>query len=81
MWTAVNRDQWSPSVVAIVIVVVIVVMVVVVVVAVVAVMIMVDAALLDHGGVAGPLVDDAAGKRHQDGRDDQAKECALHDKG
>jgi hypothetical protein len=26
-------------------------------------------------------VDDAAGNRQQDGRDHQAKECALHDKG
>jgi hypothetical protein len=69
-------------VVVIVVVVVVVIVVVIVIVAVIAVvvMIVVDAALLDHGGPAGPLVDDAARKRHQDGRDDQAKECTLHDK-
>jgi len=71
-------------VVVIVIVIVVVVVVVVMVVAMipVVVMIVVDVALLDHGSPAsGRLVDDAAGKGHHDGRDDQAKECALHDKG
>lgn len=78
-------DSDEPQSVAIVIVVVIVVvaMIAVAVAIVIAVVVMIvdDPALLDHGGPAGRLVDDAAGNRHHDGRDDQAKECALHDKG
>ena len=66
----------------VVIVIVVVVMIMVVAMIAVVVMIVVDVAFLDHRGPpGGPLVDDAAGKGHHDGRDDQTKECALHDKG
>ena len=64
----------------VIVVMIVIVIVIMVVVVVIAVVVMVDVPLLDHGGPPRPgFMHDAATHRQQDGRNDQAKECALHD--